>query len=56
MKKLPFERQVHFRSGKVLEVNRRNQDEDSSSPEKTKNGTCNRSRASTTSQNYEFSY
>jgi len=56
MKKPPFERQVHFQSGKVSEVNRQNQDEEKSSSERVENRTCNRSRTSTTSQNHKFSY
>jgi len=56
MKKPPFERQVHFQSSKVSEVNRRNREEKESSPERTENGTCSESRTSTTSQNHEFPY
>jgi len=56
MKKPPFERQVRFRSGKASEVNRRNQDEEESSPEKAENRTRSGSRMLTTSQNHEFPY
>jgi len=56
MKKPPFERQVCFRSNKVSEVNRQNQDEEGSSPERAENGTHSGSRTLTTSQNHEFSY
>jgi len=56
MKKLPFERQVHFQNEKASEVNRRNQNEEESSPERAETGTCSGSRTSTTSQNHEFPY
>jgi len=56
MKKLPFKRQVCFQSGKVSEINRQNQDEKESSPEKVENRTHSRSRTLTISQNYEFPY
>jgi len=56
MKKPPFERQVHFQSDKVSEVNRQNQDKEKSSSERVENRTCNGSRTSTTSQNHKFSY
>jgi len=49
MKKPPFERQVCFQSSKVSEVNRWNQDEEESLPERAENRTCNGSRTSTTS-------
>ena len=56
MKKPPFERQVCFRSDKVSEVNRQNQDEEESSLERAENGPHNGSRTLTTSQNHEFPY
>jgi len=56
MKKPPFEKQVHFRNEKASEVNRRNQNEKESSPERAETGTRSGSRTSTTSQNHEFPY
>jgi len=56
MKKLPFERQVCFRSSKVSEVNRQNRDEEKSLLERVENETRSGSKMSTTSQNHEFSY
>ena len=56
MKKLPFKRQVRFRNEKASEVNRQNQNEEGSLPERTETGTRSRSRTSATSQNHEFPY
>ena len=56
MKKLPFEKQVRFQGGKVLEVNRQNLDKDSSLSTDTEEGTHSRIRTSTTSQKHEFPY
>jgi len=56
MKKPPFKRQVCFQSGKVLEVNRQNRDEEEFSPERAENRTYSGSRMSTISQNHEFPY
>jgi len=56
MKKLPFEKQVHFQNEKASEVNRRNQNEEESSLERAETGTRSGSRTSTTSQNHEFPY
>ena len=56
MKRPLFERQVRFQNEKASEVNSQNQDEEESSPERAENGTCSRSRTSTTSQNHEFPY
>jgi len=56
MKKPPFEKQVHFQGGKVLEVNKQNLDEDSSSSTDAEEETCSRIRTSTTSQKHKFPY
>jgi len=56
MKKPLFEKQVRFWNEKVSEVNRRNQNEEGSSPERTETGTYSGSRTSATSQNHEFPY
>jgi len=56
MKKPPFEKQVRFQDGKVLEVNKQNLDEDSFSSTDAEEGTHSRIRTLTTSQKHEFSY
>jgi len=56
MKKPPFEKQVCFQGGKVLEVNKQNLDENSSSSTDTEEGTRSKIRTSTTSQKHEFPY
>jgi len=56
MKKPLFEKQVHFQGSKVLEVNKQNLDEDSSSSTDAEEGTCSRIRTLTTSPKHEFPY
>jgi len=56
MKRPPFERQVCFWNEKASEVNRRNQNEEESSPGRAETRTHSGSRTSTTSQNHKFPY
>jgi len=49
MKKPPFEKQVRFWNEKTSEVNRRNRNEEESSPERAETGTRSGSRVLTTS-------
>jgi len=56
MKRPPFKRQVCFWNEKASEVNRRNQNEEESLPERAENRTRSGSRALTTNQNHEFPY